>query len=140
MDSKLEQSSTPEEAPGPEDAGAPETGAINTSRRQFSRQAVLGSAVVLSLANRPAWAGWDTNCVSTGFLTSYANNNRVMSHHPTSDEGGESADDKYQRLNGKINDWKGLVANDTDNTYRWKNNYAPGDHADKVCIQIKQDN
>ncbi len=40
------------------------------SRRKFTRNALVGSAVLLTLSNRSAWGA--TACISTSLLTSYA--------------------------------------------------------------------
>ena len=45
----------------------PDAGA---SRRQFTRQALTGSAILFSLANRPVWSQTTNDCVSVGFLNS----------------------------------------------------------------------
>jgi hypothetical protein len=44
-----------------------------TSRRTFTRNVLVGSAVLLTLSNRSAWAATETVCVSTNLLMSYNN-------------------------------------------------------------------
>lgn len=58
------------------DLAGEENGVVDSSqsRRRFTRQAVVGGAVVFSLANRSAWSS-DTqgdNCISKGFWDSFA--------------------------------------------------------------------
>ena len=80
MDRKLDKSSEPQETPDSGNAGVSDAEVANTTRRQFSRRVVVGSAVVISLANRPAWATppvtgdktWvkKVDCHSIGFMNS----------------------------------------------------------------------
>ena len=44
-----------------------------TSRRTFTRNVLVGSAVLLTLSNRSAWAANEIVCVSTNLLMSYNN-------------------------------------------------------------------
>ena len=44
-----------------------------TSRRKFTRNALVGSAVLLTLSNRGAWGATITTCISTNLLVSYTN-------------------------------------------------------------------
>ena len=44
-----------------------------TSRRKFTRNALVGSAVLLTLSNRSAWGATITTCISTNLLVSYVN-------------------------------------------------------------------
>ena len=44
-----------------------------TSRRTFTRNVLVGSAVLLTLSNRSAWATKEVVCVSTNLLMSYNN-------------------------------------------------------------------
>ena len=44
-----------------------------TSRRTFTRNVLVGSAVLLTLSNRSAWAANEVVCVSTNLLMSYNN-------------------------------------------------------------------
>ena len=44
-----------------------------TSRRKFTRNALVGGAVLLTLSNRSAWGATITTCISTNLLVSYAN-------------------------------------------------------------------
>jgi hypothetical protein len=50
-----------------------EVAASSTSRRRFSRNAIVGGAVMLSLGNRAAWAT-SSACLSPMLLQSYFNN------------------------------------------------------------------
>lgn len=70
----------------------------NTNRRRFTRNAVVGSAVIFSLSNRAAW-GQDVTCMSTSILASFAGNGGLMfaSAHPT--QGEHNADDALKILN-----------------------------------------
>jgi len=54
------------------------------SRRRFTRQALAGSAVVFSLANRSAWSqsGGGDNCISKAFFDSFTDPGYVESIHP----------------------------------------------------------
>jgi len=54
-----------------------------TSRRQFTRQAIMGSAVLFTLGNRPAWGQRSIPdvCISVGLWDSVANGFGA-SHHP----------------------------------------------------------
>jgi len=58
------------------------------SRRRFTRQAMVGSAVVFSLANRSAWSstGEGDLCVSKPFWDSYVSPDYVVSIAPGNDE------------------------------------------------------
>ena len=44
-----------------------------TSRRKFTRNVLMGSAVLLTLSNRSAWGATVTKCISTNLLVSYTN-------------------------------------------------------------------
>lgn len=44
-----------------------------TSRRKFTRSALIGGAVLLTLSNRSAWGATASACISTNLLVSYAN-------------------------------------------------------------------
>lgn len=48
------------------------------SRRKFTRNALVGSAVLLTLSNRSAWGATATACISTSLLTSYAQASRPL--------------------------------------------------------------
>ena len=76
MDKKLEQSVEVKGNPGDTLPG-PETALGGASRRRFTRNAVAGSAVILSLGNRAAWGGnpangIGNNCISHNTMVSYA--------------------------------------------------------------------
>ena len=60
-DSSTEKADSPLESSGE---------APNTSRRRFSRSAIAGSAVLLSLGNRAAW-GAQVGCMSVATLNSF---------------------------------------------------------------------
>ena len=40
-----------------------------TSRRKFTRNVLVGSAVLLTLSNRSAWGATITTCISTNLLS-----------------------------------------------------------------------
>jgi len=48
------------------------TEGLGTSRRKFNRNVLVGSAVLLSLSNRSAWAATNVVCVSANLLLSAA--------------------------------------------------------------------
>lgn len=82
MNKDLDQSPDKQEmqadsAPAEETAG---------SRRRFTRDALMGSAVIFSLANRSAWGQSehaDDTCMSATMLTSFvANGNQFASLRP----------------------------------------------------------
>jgi hypothetical protein len=52
------------------------------SRRKFTRQAIVGSGVLFSLGNRPAWS--QTDSISDPLHTSWTNGTS-SSHHPGAD-------------------------------------------------------
>lgn len=64
-------------------AAAPDA---NASRRQFTRQAIVGSAVLFSLGNRPAWSQ-TPDCISANTYASWAAGTHA-SHHPDADYTG----------------------------------------------------
>ena len=77
----------------------------SASRRRFTRSAVIGGAVVLSLGNRAAWSGNDGVCLSGQTMASaaaYQAGNRA-SMSPTT----ARAIDAYYREAGKPNRVKG---------------------------------
>ena len=85
MDKDLENGLDNEEIPAQTDPAA-ENG---TSRRRFTRNAVVGSAVLVSLGNRAAW-GQDPGetCMSATILASFvANGNKFASMHPGHETG-----------------------------------------------------
>lgn len=49
-----------------------ESTVAGSNRRRFTRNAVVGSAVLFSLGNRAAW-GADPTCLSATFLASFSN-------------------------------------------------------------------
>jgi hypothetical protein len=54
---------------------------VVTSRRQFNRKSIVGSAVLFSLANRPAW-GQVPECISDGLFQSLDGAaGGMVSHH-----------------------------------------------------------
>jgi hypothetical protein len=56
----------------PDAPSAPVEQLQNSGRRQFSRSALVGSAVLLSLGNRAAWGGDQTvGCMSIATLNSF---------------------------------------------------------------------
>ena len=72
MDDNSDQASGTQETTGGT-SGAMDTATVDTgsSRRQFTRQALTGIAVLFSLANRPVWSQTaNGDCVSVGFLNS----------------------------------------------------------------------
>jgi hypothetical protein len=70
------------------------------TRRRFARNAIAGSAVLLSLGNRAAW-GQDITCVSTPTFESFAANGTIGSYAPPLDGkfniGGGLTDDVYTK-------------------------------------------
>ena len=48
------------------------------SRRKFTRNALVGSAVLLTLSNRSAWGATATACISTSLLTSFTQASRPL--------------------------------------------------------------
>tara|TARA_R110002110_G_scaffold91264_2_gene237398 strand:+ start:2441 stop:2809 length:369 start_codon:yes stop_codon:yes gene_type:complete len=79
MDNKVDKELVTQ---APETDGEGVTGAA-TSRRKFTRQAVVGSAVLFSLSNRPVWSTTvKEQCVSVGFLNSVG----FASGHPDAEQ------------------------------------------------------
>ncbi|MFV0275786.1 MAG: hypothetical protein ACK5HY_01185 [Parahaliea sp.] len=71
-------------------AGMGESGIVSSqSRRQFAHRAAIGSAVMLTLGNRSAWAQSDRLCVSQYVWESYVNNPGMASSAPTQDQADE---------------------------------------------------
>ncbi|TCO76314.1 hypothetical protein [Chromatocurvus halotolerans] len=77
------------------------------SRRRFTRQALVGSAVVFSLANRSAWSqsGGGDNCISKAFFDSFTDPDYVASIHP-------GKQDERLLMEDKANDIQDLIATD----------------------------
>lgn len=48
------------------------------SRRKFTRNVLVGSAVLLTLTNRSAWAAKVTPCISTNLLVSYTGRGSML--------------------------------------------------------------
>ena len=67
-----------------------------TSRRKFTRNALVGSAVLLTLSNRSAWGA--TKCISTNLLVSYANG---QASAPNNSEQQLEINDYYNNYNGE---------------------------------------
>jgi hypothetical protein len=82
MDKELEQALEQEVSPAQTDPGAN----VGASRRRFTRNAVVGSAVLFSLGNRAAWGGENHSnetCMSRTILASFvANGNQFASLSP----------------------------------------------------------
>ena len=72
MDKDLEQTLEVEDKQA-DSAVGPEAVSSRSSRRRFTRSAVVGGAVVLSLGNRAAW-GNQVFCVSATTMASFAAN------------------------------------------------------------------
>jgi len=52
------------------------------SRRRFTRQAIMGSAVLFSLGNRPAWGNILPGCISDSIFDSVTAVGYTVSQHP----------------------------------------------------------
>ena len=60
---------------------------LDSARRRFTRNAVVGSVVVASLGNRAAWGQEATaTCMSVSILQSFATTGAFLSAHPNRDE------------------------------------------------------
>ena len=100
-------------------ANTEESGAANTNRRRFTRNAIVGSAVMLTLGNRAAWGdgtGGDApvQCVSTPTLLSYrAFGENFSSAHP-------------QAMQDDIKDFENLS--------KQTNKYREVSEADETCL------
>lgn len=62
-----------------------ETGTV--TRRKFTRNILLGSAVLLTLSNKTAWGGLQERCISTQLWDSFTNGGRSFeSFNPAQQE------------------------------------------------------
>ena len=68
-----------------------------TSRRKFTRNVLVGSAVLLTLSNRSAWGATITTCISTNLLVSYANGLASAPNNP----------EQQLEINNYINNYPG---------------------------------
>lgn len=110
MEDDINKSSEVQDMPGLNEDHVDALSTTPTSRRNFSRRIMVGSAVVASLANRPAWAEWTQQgeCLSTGLLNSIGplgqeNAASINSHSPAQIT-------EARNIEATITDWNEQVA------------------------------